>query len=450
MSAGSDTWASAPEIDLGANDPTPNAALTLEVGEPEDWQYRTAWWKYVAPDDSPLLLSTEATTPTTADTVLTVYTGSILGALTKIAQSDDEGTGYLSRLVLQDITPSETYWIQVGAWDETDADYVLTATVLTRGEWQEDGGIVSATSLQMLAGGTLGATDKGGVWWTSYSRDLAAPPWSDAWAGSGTVTSGATTDKNANEQAVLGAHNPTSDPAVPTQPASYGVEWRTTWFTLSRTDNPTIDTGVLPTSVYTGGAFVDPDVIGVEWEPTNTALAHSLTLQVHAYTESAELPATDAKVKLWDADSASTSTAVDPGFQSSGSVAALSTLASVTTQTGGVATPAAFLEGVAAPAGLPLNGPATLVVGAVDGFSDTTTEPSYDVDAESPTWRTELLTVALQSEFRPRYRLLYAKRGPKPLRQYPRTDGLATSSARRLWPPPRSVQRSNRRAGGYL
>lgn len=36
-----------------------------------------------------------------------------------------------------------------------------------------------------------------------------------------------------------------------------------------------------------------------------------------------------------------------------------------------------------------------------------------------------------------------------PLRQYPRNDGLA-GSARRLYPPPRSRQRSNRRAGGYL
>lgn len=37
-----------------------------------------------------------------------------------------------------------------------------------------------------------------------------------------------------------------------------------------------------------------------------------------------------------------------------------------------------------------------------------------------------------------------------PLRQYPRSDGLGTSSARRQWPPSRSYQRSNRRAGGYL
>jgi hypothetical protein len=37
-----------------------------------------------------------------------------------------------------------------------------------------------------------------------------------------------------------------------------------------------------------------------------------------------------------------------------------------------------------------------------------------------------------------------------PLRQYPRSDGLAASSANRVWPPPRSVQHSNRRAGGYI
>jgi hypothetical protein len=37
-----------------------------------------------------------------------------------------------------------------------------------------------------------------------------------------------------------------------------------------------------------------------------------------------------------------------------------------------------------------------------------------------------------------------------PLRQFPRSDGLATSSARRMWPPSRSYQRGIRRAGGYL
>lgn len=37
-----------------------------------------------------------------------------------------------------------------------------------------------------------------------------------------------------------------------------------------------------------------------------------------------------------------------------------------------------------------------------------------------------------------------------PLRHHPRSDGRGTSSARRVWPLPNSVQASNRRAGGYL
>lgn len=43
-----------------------------------------------------------------------------------------------------------------------------------------------------------------------------------------------------------------------------------------------------------------------------------------------------------------------------------------------------------------------------------------------------------------------ATRDAAPLRQYPRNDGLASSSARRLYPRPGSYQLSNRRAGGYL
>ena len=37
-----------------------------------------------------------------------------------------------------------------------------------------------------------------------------------------------------------------------------------------------------------------------------------------------------------------------------------------------------------------------------------------------------------------------------PLRIHPRSDGLGTSSTARIWPPSRSIQASNRRAGGYL
>lgn len=37
----------------------------------------------------------------------------------------------------------------------------------------------------------------------------------------------------------------------------------------------------------------------------------------------------------------------------------------------------------------------------------------------------------------------------RPLRQYPRNDGRGLSTARRVYPPSRSAQASNRRAGGY-
>lgn len=47
----------------------------------------------------------------------------------------------------------------------------------------------------------------------------------------------------------------------------------------------------------------------------------------------------------------------------------------------------------------------------------------------------------------PRYRLLYAPIG-KPLRVFPRDDGLVTASAGRVWPPPRSQQHSPRRGPG--
>jgi serine protease len=57
----------------------------------------SVWYKFVAPVSGPITIDTEGS-PTLTDTVLAIYTGTVLGSLTPIASDDDSGTGLLSRV----------------------------------------------------------------------------------------------------------------------------------------------------------------------------------------------------------------------------------------------------------------------------------------------------------------------------------------------------------------
>lgn len=73
-----------------------NNLATVQPGEPQHAGNpggRSLWWKWQAPEDGTLLLSTEGSS---LDTLLAVYTGDLVSALTPVAQNDDafEGSGF--------------------------------------------------------------------------------------------------------------------------------------------------------------------------------------------------------------------------------------------------------------------------------------------------------------------------------------------------------------------
>jgi serine protease len=78
-----------------------NILATKEVTEPDHngnaGATTSVWYKFVAPVSGPITIDTDGS-PTLTDTVLAIYTGTVLGALTPIASDDDSGAGLLSRV----------------------------------------------------------------------------------------------------------------------------------------------------------------------------------------------------------------------------------------------------------------------------------------------------------------------------------------------------------------
>ncbi len=73
-----------------------NSLGTVQPGEPQHAANpggRSLWWKWQAPADGTLLVSTEGSS---FDTLLGVYTGALVSALTRVAENDDalEGSGF--------------------------------------------------------------------------------------------------------------------------------------------------------------------------------------------------------------------------------------------------------------------------------------------------------------------------------------------------------------------
>ncbi len=84
------------EIGIGAS----NVGATKEAGEPDHHDNAehtsSVWFKFRAPVSGPITIDTEGSV--LSDTVLAVYTGSSVSALTEVASDDDSGSGLLSRV----------------------------------------------------------------------------------------------------------------------------------------------------------------------------------------------------------------------------------------------------------------------------------------------------------------------------------------------------------------
>ena len=93
-----------------------NALATRETGEPTHWSSgagaQSLWWRWTAPSNMTVTISTDGSG---FDTVLGVYTGVAVNALTLVARDDDNGAGNNS-LVSFAASAGLTYRIAVAAY----------------------------------------------------------------------------------------------------------------------------------------------------------------------------------------------------------------------------------------------------------------------------------------------------------------------------------------------
>jgi endonuclease I len=91
-----------------------NVGATREAGEPLHFNTGTAsvWWRWTASANGVVSI---ATTGSSFDTVLAVYTGNSVGALTRVASDDDSGGGYSSRVTFNAVAGT-TYRIAVDGY----------------------------------------------------------------------------------------------------------------------------------------------------------------------------------------------------------------------------------------------------------------------------------------------------------------------------------------------
>jgi len=122
---GNDNFASAWPIDLLPFAGIENTLnFTTEVGEPlnpggcittpPSVKGATAWFRFTAPATGSMNIDTNGGS---IDTVLAVYTGSSVGALSPRACDDDSGEGRQSLIQDLAVTSGTTYYIQVGGFD---------------------------------------------------------------------------------------------------------------------------------------------------------------------------------------------------------------------------------------------------------------------------------------------------------------------------------------------
>ena len=148
---------------------------TKEVGEPNHAGNpggKSAWWRYQPPADGVLYLTT---TNSSFDTLLGVYTGNSVNALTLIAENDDAPgiTSGVSALAVA-VRSNQVYQIAVDGFDAASGVVVLHYTLAPANVYRltintTTGGTASPTSLDVVSNDTVLIT---AVPNTGYSFDL--------------------------------------------------------------------------------------------------------------------------------------------------------------------------------------------------------------------------------------------------------------------------------------
>jgi len=106
-----------------------NASATTQASEPTiagDVVSRSVWWEWTAPFTGPVTVTTAGSS---FDTLLGVFTGTALGALTSIAENDDAGTGAYTSTVNFNAVAGIPYVVLVGGFNGAGGKIRLGITV---------------------------------------------------------------------------------------------------------------------------------------------------------------------------------------------------------------------------------------------------------------------------------------------------------------------------------
>ncbi|HNU50064.1 MAG TPA: M36 family metallopeptidase [Verrucomicrobiota bacterium] len=130
-----------------------NAGASLETGEPKHAGNdggRSIWWRWTAPEDGSLLLSTEGSP---FDTLLGLYQGARVEALRTVASNDDAFDNSLFSKLQQGVRSNQTYYIGVDGFNGTTG-IVQLAYAFSPGQ-------LYTIDLQTTAGGKVAEHDPG-------------------------------------------------------------------------------------------------------------------------------------------------------------------------------------------------------------------------------------------------------------------------------------------------
>ncbi|MFM6175821.1 MAG: IPT/TIG domain-containing protein, partial [Sphaerospermopsis kisseleviana] len=107
-----------------------NIGATKETGEPSHFSStgtRSVWWRWTAPASGTLTVDTVGSS---FDTILAVYTGNAVNALTRLASDDDSGGSLTSRVSLN-VAAGTTYMIAVDGFSSATGTINLALSALT-------------------------------------------------------------------------------------------------------------------------------------------------------------------------------------------------------------------------------------------------------------------------------------------------------------------------------
>jgi len=147
-----------------------NASATTQALEPTiagDVVSRSVWYSWTAPFTGPVTVSTAGSS---FDTLLGVFTGTALGALTSIAENDDSGNGAFTSVVNFNAISGIPYVILVGGYNGAGGKIRLAIGVGS-GPCSYSVNPTSKSFSNLAGSGTVTVTTTTGCSWSAASND---------------------------------------------------------------------------------------------------------------------------------------------------------------------------------------------------------------------------------------------------------------------------------------